>query len=61
MGAAQYEVLKCRNCGKTLGYIRMDVKVYPPKLWIRLFAGGPLIKIEKDVICKECFEQLQRI
>jgi len=24
---------------------------------IRLTAGGPIIKIEKDVFCEECFEK----
>jgi len=60
MGVAQYELLKCGNCGKPLGYIRIDVKVFPPKSWIRLVAGGPLINIEKNVLCEECFERLKK-
>jgi hypothetical protein len=55
---AQYELLKCANCGKTLGYITINVKMFPPKSWTRLVAGGPLIKIEKDALCEECFKQL---
>jgi len=57
MGRVRYELLKCDDCGKTLGYIHESVKIFPPKKWIRLMAGGPLIKIEKDVFCEECFEK----
>lgn len=60
MSMVQYELLKCDSCAKTLGHIRINVKVHPPKFWIRLVAGGPLIKIEKDVLCEECFKRLQR-
>jgi len=59
MSMAQYEMLKCGSCGKTLGYILIDVKMFPPKFWTRLVAGGPLIKIEKDVLCTECFKRSQ--
>ena len=59
MSMAQYELLKCANCGKILGYIRIDVKMFPPKTWTRLVAGGPLIKIEKDALCEECLKQIQ--
>jgi len=59
LSMAQYELLKCANCGKTLGYITINVKMFPPKFWTRLVAGGPLIKIEKDAFCEECFKQLQ--
>jgi len=59
MGMTSYELLKCDHCGKTLGYIRIDVKVYPPKSLIRLVAGGPLTKVEKHVLCQECFKGLQ--
>ena len=57
MGRVRYELLKCDDCGKTLGYVHESVKVFPPKGWIRLVAGGPIIKIEKDVFCEECFEK----
>jgi hypothetical protein len=59
MSASQYELLKCDDCGKTLGYIHESVKVFPPKRWIRMWVGGPRIKIEKDVFCKECFEKMR--
>lgn len=59
MSLTQHELLKCVNCGKTLGYIRIDVKMLPPKSWTRLVAGGPLIKIEKDALCEECFKHLR--
>ncbi len=60
MSMTPYELVKCGNCGKTLGYMRVEVKVFPPKSWIRLASGGPLIKIEKDALCRECFEQRQK-
>jgi len=59
MSTAQYELIKCGNCGKTVGYARIDVKIFPPKTWTRLVAGGPLIKTEKDVLCEECFKRLR--
>jgi len=60
MGASEYELLKCDNCGKTLGYIYVSVKIYPPELWIRLRAGGPVKKIEKTAFCEECFQKRKR-
>jgi len=57
MGALQYEQLKCDNCGKTLGYIYISVKIYPPETWIRLTAGGPVKEIEKTAFCEECFQK----
>jgi len=59
MSTTSYELVKCDNCGKTLGYIRIDVKVFPPKTWYKLIAGGPSIKVEKDVLCEECFSRLR--
>jgi len=57
MGASQYEVLKCDGCGKMLGYIYIDVRIFPPERLIRLTSGGPLKKIEKTVFCQECFQK----
>ena len=57
MDRFRYELLKCGGCGKTLGYIYVSVKVFPPEGLIHLKLGGPIIKIEKDVFCKECFEK----
>ncbi len=57
MDRIRYELLKCNDCGKKLGYMHESVKVFPPKTWIRLIAGGPTIRIERDVFCKECFEK----
>lgn len=57
MGETVYELVKCGYCGKTLGYMRVDVKIFPPKTLVRLVAGGPLIKVEKDVLCEECFKR----
>jgi hypothetical protein len=57
MGRGRYKLLKCDACGKRLGYLHESVKVFPPKSWIRLVAGGPTIKIEKDVLCEECFKK----
>ena len=48
------------NCRRTLGYMRIDVKIFPPKNWVRLVAGGPLIKVEKDVLCEECFRRSRK-
>jgi hypothetical protein len=56
--AFNYERLKCGNCGKPLGFMRLDVKIYPPKTLIRLAAGGPIVNVEKEVYCEECFRQL---
>jgi hypothetical protein len=53
----QYELLKCDECGKTLGYIHISVKIYPPERWIRLAAGGPIKKIQKTTFCEDCFLQ----
>jgi len=60
MSTARYELLKCSNCGKTLGYIFIDVKIFPPKSWTRLVAGGPLVKTEKEVLCTECFSNYNK-
>lgn len=58
MGTGLYEPVKCGNCGKILGHMRIDVKIFPPKSWMLLVAGGPLIKVEKDVLCEEYFKRL---
>jgi hypothetical protein len=55
MKASQYELLKCDGCGKTLGYIYVSVKIFPPERWIRLAAGGPIKKIKKAALCEQCF------
>jgi len=57
MSTSQYEPLKCNNCGKTLGYISISVKIIPPERWIRLAAGGPIKKIKKTAYCGECFKR----
>jgi len=57
MSASQYKPLKCDNCGKTLGYIYISIKILPPEQWIRLTAGGPVKKIEKTAYCEECFQR----
>jgi ribosomal protein S14 len=53
-----YERLKCENCGKPLGFMRLGLKIYPPKTLIRLASGGPIVNVEKEVHCKECFRRL---
>jgi len=53
--------LKYDDCGKTLGYVHDSVKVFPPKGWIRLTAGGPIIKIEKDVFVKNVLRKEKQI
>jgi len=57
MAASEYELLKCEDCGKTLGYIYVSVKIFPPKRWIHSVAGGPIQKIEKTALCEECFQK----
>ena len=61
MGGVRYELLKCDDCGKTLGYVHESVKVFPPKGWIRLIAGGPIVKIEKDVFVKNVLRKENRL
>jgi len=58
--AREYELLKCQDCGKTLGYIYVTVKTFPPKRYIRAVAGGPIEKIEKTAFCEDCFEKRKR-
>jgi len=53
--------LKYDDCGKTLGYVHESVKVFPPKGWIRLTAGGPITKIEKDVFAKNVLRKEKQI
>jgi hypothetical protein len=48
--ASQYELLKCNDCGKILGYIYTNVKIFSPERLIRLSSGGPLKKIEKSFV-----------
>jgi len=57
MSASQYELLKCDDCGKVLGYIYINVRIFPPERLIHLSSGGPLKKIEKSVFCEECFQK----
>lgn len=59
MSASQYEQMKCASCGKILGHVYVDVKIFPPRTWFRLTTGGPLIKVEKTALCEECFNRLQ--
>ena len=61
MGRVRYELLRCDDGGKTLGYVYESVKVFPPKGWIRLTAGGPIIKIEKDVFVKNVLRKEKQI
>jgi hypothetical protein len=57
MTASDYETLKCDNCGKKLGYIYINVRTFPPKWYIHAIAGGPLNRIEKNVLCDDCFQR----
>jgi len=54
MSASQYELLKCDDCGKTLGYIYEAVKMWPPKIYLKLFTGY-YQKIKRTTLCEECF------
>jgi len=57
MSTFKYELLKCENCGKVLGYIYVSVKTFPPETLIRLRSGF-LQKIEKSAFCEQCFKTL---
>jgi len=57
MSASMYERMKCHGCGKSLGYIYVSVKIFPPEQWIKMVAGGPIQKIEKTAYCEECFSK----
>jgi hypothetical protein len=57
MTASEYELLKCEDCGKTLGYIYVTVKTIPPKTLYRLAYGFPYQKIEKSAFCEQCFQR----
>ena len=57
MSASRYKLLECNDCGKKLGYIYINVKIFPPERLTRLSSGGPLKKIEKVVFCEECFRK----
>jgi len=54
MSASQYEVLKCEDCRKTLGYIYETVTMYPPAHVLKLITGV-YQKINRTVFCEECF------
>ena len=60
MNLSQFEPLKCDSCGKTLGYIHISVKIFPPERWIRLVAGGPTKQIRKTAFCEKCFLKEQK-
>jgi len=55
MSACEYELLRCEECGKALGYIYVSLKTIPPKALYRLFYGFPYQKIEKSAFCEQCF------
>ncbi len=56
MSTYKYELLKCENCGKVLGYIYVSVKTFPPETLIRLTSGF-YQKIEKSAFCEQCFQK----
>jgi len=56
MSASEYELLKCGDCGKTLGYVYVSVKTFPPETLIRLQCGF-YQKIEKSAFCEQCFRK----
>ena len=59
MAAYQYELLKCEDCGKTLGYIYISAKTgFPRLLAIRYWwlpESSPEIK--KTAFCESCFQK----
>jgi len=56
MKATKYELLKCDDCGKTLGYMYETVKMWPPRIYLRHFTGF-YQKIKRYVFCEECFHK----
>jgi len=59
MAASQYELLKCENCGKTLGYIHVSPKMrlsdfLPARYWLHV---TPTSQFEKTALCEPCFKQ----
>jgi hypothetical protein len=61
MSVFEYELLKCEDCGKRLGYIHVCLKTFPPKALYRLYAGFPHQKIEKTALCESCFQKKAQI
>jgi len=61
MAAYQYELVKCEGCGKTLGYIRVSVRIWPPPVTPRYWFLSDRLppRIEKTAFCEECFLQRQ--
>jgi len=59
MAVYEYELLKCEDCGKTLGYIYVSLKTFPPKGLHRFFFGFPYQKMKKSAFCEECFSKLK--
>ena len=57
MTTQAYELLKCEDCGKPLGYVHVEVKIFPPRRYIRAVAGGPIERIEKTAFCEACFQK----
>jgi hypothetical protein len=59
MAAHQYELLKCEDCGKTLGYIYILNKMrlsglLAARFWLQ---GQPTSEIEKTALCESCFKE----
>jgi hypothetical protein len=62
MGAKEYQLLKCEDCGKTLGYIYIKLRkgflspVYLSTRYWPLAVQGPQ-DFEKTVFCETCFQK----
>jgi len=60
MTALQYELLKCVDCGKTLGYIYVSAKLglsgtIATRYWNLI--NQPALNVEKTAFCETCFQK----
>jgi hypothetical protein len=60
MSAYQYQLLKCEDCGKTLGYVYVSAKLgfslmIATRYWN--LQNQPALEIEKTAFCETCFQK----
>jgi predicted adenine nucleotide alpha hydrolase (AANH) superfamily ATPase len=60
MSAYQYQLLKCEDCGKTLGYIYVKAKMsfsgmVATRVWN--LQNQPPLEVEKTAFCETCFQK----
>jgi len=59
MAAYQYQLLKCEDCGKTLGYIYVSAKMGFPRPFASRYWWLPESspEIKKTAFCESCFQK----